>query len=58
MTVTMASPTPQKKTQPHYEEFKDILDKNKASMLPEHRPYDCPIDLQLVKDPLWDQFII
>ena len=54
----MASPTPRKKTQPHYEEFKDILDKNKASMLPEHRPYDCPIDLQLVKDPLWDQFII
>ena len=29
-----------------YAEFKDLFDKEKADILPEHRPYDCPIDLE------------
>lgn len=29
-----------------YEEFKDVFEKKNADMLPEHRPYDCAIDLQ------------
>ena len=28
-----------------YTEFSDVFDKVKANRLPEHRPYDCPIDL-------------
>ena len=40
---------------PHkYKEFADVFDKVKVSTLPEHRPYDCPIDLQLGKEPLWE----
>ena len=34
-----------------YEEFVDI--KFKASTLPKHQHYDCPIDLQPRKEPLW-----
>jgi transposase InsO family protein len=34
-----------------YQEFADIFDKEKASRLPEHRPYDCPIDLVEGKQP-------
>ena len=30
-----------------------MFDKVKANRLPEHRPYDCPIDLQLGKEPPW-----
>ena len=29
-----------------YEEFTNIFDKVKASTLPKHQPYDCPIDPQ------------
>ena len=36
-----------------YTEFSDVFDKVKANRLPEHRPYDCPIDLQPGKDPPW-----
>ena len=36
-----------------YQEFQDVFNKDKASRLPEHRPYDCPIDLQPGKDPPW-----
>ena len=36
-----------------YIEFSDVFDKVKASRLPEHRPYDCPIDLQPGKEPPW-----
>ena len=28
-----------------YKEFKDVFQKKNADMLPEHRPYDCAIDL-------------
>ena len=39
---------------PHkYNDFADVFDKEKANILPEHRPYDCPIDLQPGKDPPW-----
>ena len=39
---------------PHkYKEFADVFDKVKAGILPEHRPYDCPIDLQPGKEPPW-----
>ena len=30
-----------------------MFDKVKANRLPEHRPYDCPIDLQPGKEPPW-----
>lgn len=36
-----------------YEEFQDVFDKVKASRLLEHRPYDCPIDLQEDTQPPW-----
>ena len=36
-----------------YKEFSDVFDKVKANTLSEHRPYDCPIDLQPGKEPLW-----
>ena len=36
-----------------YKEFADVFDKVKADILPEHRPYDCPIDLQLGKEQPW-----
>ena len=36
-----------------YIEFSDVFDKVKANRLPEHRPYDCPIDLQPGKEPSW-----
>jgi transposase InsO family protein len=36
-----------------YAEFSDVFDKVKATKLPQHRPYDCPIDLQPGKEPPW-----
>ena len=36
-----------------YLDFEDIFNKAKASSLPDHRPYDCPIDLQPGKEPPW-----
>ena len=30
----------------------------RTRLISKHRPYDCPIDLQLMKDPQWNQFII
>ena len=29
-----------------YKDFEDVFQKKNADMLPEHRPYDCAIDLQ------------
>src|SRR4051794_1940565 len=29
-----------------YKDFQDVFDKEQADILPEHRPYDCPIDLK------------
>ncbi len=29
-----------------YRDFSDVFEKRNADRLPEHRPYDCPIDLQ------------
>jgi hypothetical protein len=29
-----------------YSDFKDVFSKENADILPEHRPYDCPIDLK------------
>ena len=54
--ITMPTPTQQKSTTllpTKYQEFQDVFNKDKASRLPEHRPYDCPIDLQPGKDPPW-----
>ena len=36
-----------------YQEYADVFDKVKASVLPKHRPYDCPIDLQPGQEPPW-----
>ena len=36
-----------------YEEYADVFDKVKASVLPKHRSYDCPIDLQPGQEPPW-----
>ena len=36
-----------------YQEYVDVFDKVKASVLPKHRSYDCPIDLQPGKEPPW-----
>ena len=30
-----------------YEAFQYVFNKNKATSLPKHQPYDCPIDLNL-----------
>ena len=52
----MPTPTQQKSSTllpTKYQEFQDVFNKDKASRLPEHRPYDCPIDLQPGKDPPW-----
>ena len=35
------------------EEYADVFDKVKASVLPKHRLYDCPIDLQPGQEPPW-----
>jgi hypothetical protein len=42
---------PQSKPKPvklfeKYKDFVDVFEKNKVDQLPEHRPYDCPIDLE------------
>jgi hypothetical protein len=34
-----------------YQEYTDVFDKAKASVLPKFQPYDCPIDLQPGKEP-------
>ena len=36
-----------------YLEFEYVFNKSKTSTLPDHRPYDCLIDLQLGKEPPW-----
>ena len=36
-----------------YQEYVDVFDKVKASVLPNHRSYDCPIDLQPGKEQQW-----
>ena len=36
-----------------YQEFSDVFDKVKATTLPDHCPYDCPIDLHAEKEPPW-----
>ena len=33
--------------------YADVFDKVKTNTLPQHRPHDCPIDLQLGKEPPW-----
>jgi len=48
---------PQSKLKPvklleKYKDFADVFEKNKANQLPEHRPYDCPIDLKDTHHPL------
>ena len=55
-TVTMNSSSPPKSEVVlpiKYQQFADVFDKVKASKLPEHRLYDCPIDLQPGKEPPW-----
>ena len=55
--IAMPTPTQHLKSstllQTKYQEFQDFFNKDKAARLPEHRPYDCPIDLQPGKDPPW-----
>ena len=36
-----------------YHQYIDVFDQVKASTLPRHRLYDCPIDLQPEKEPPW-----
>ena len=36
-----------------YYHYVDVFDKVKSSILPHHWLYDCPIDLQLGKEPPW-----
>ena len=36
-----------------YTKFKDIFDKTQAAVLPEHRPYDCAIELLPGTQPPW-----
>ena len=36
-----------------YLEFEDVFNKSKASILPDHRPYNCPIGLQPGKELPW-----
>jgi hypothetical protein len=38
---TSTNPLPEK-----YKDFQDVFDKQQADILPEHRQYDCPIDLK------------
>ena len=42
---------PKKKLPKKYEEFAVVFYKAKANTLLEHRPYDCPIDLQPQQEP-------
>ena len=49
--VIYATPTSEEKTSTtgipeQYKDFEDVFQKKNADMLPEHRPYDCAIDLQ------------
>ena len=49
--IIYATPTSGEKTSTtsipeQYKEFEDVFQKKSADMLPEHRPYDCAIDLQ------------
>lgn len=49
--VIFAAPTSVEKSSStsiseQYKDFKDVFQKKNADMLPEHRPYDCAIDLQ------------
>ena len=49
--IIYATPTSREKTSTtsileQYKEFEDVFQKKSADMLPEHRPYDCAIDLQ------------
>ena len=37
-----------------YHHYVDVFYKVKASSLPHHGPYDCPIDLQLGKESAWE----
>jgi hypothetical protein len=30
----------------HYKEYQDVFEKKNTDLLPQHRPYDCTIDLQ------------
>jgi hypothetical protein len=34
-----------------YEEYRDMFEKKNADTLPQHRPYDCGIELQEVAQP-------
>ncbi|CAG8538340.1 22941_t:CDS:2 [Cetraspora pellucida] len=40
-----------------YNNFNDVFDKKEANRLPEHRPYDCAIDLAPEKQPLMETYI-
>jgi hypothetical protein len=44
-TPTRKNATPTFVIPKQYEGFKDVFEKKNADMLPEHRPYDCAIDL-------------
>ena len=54
LLVKHSSTTKQESTVQHlekYHHYADVLEKVKANTLPHHRPYDCPIDLQMEKEP-------
>ena len=43
--LTLLAPPPITRLPAQYEEFLDVFEKKNAERLPEHRLYDCPIDL-------------
>ena len=51
--VPIPSSSPQKSEVVLPIKYQDVFDKVKASKIPEHQLYDCPIDLQPGKEPQW-----
>ena len=41
-----------------YQDFQDVLEKKNEDAPPEHRPYDCPIDLEQGTTPPYGAFIV
>ena len=50
---TEPSPSPPQALPVKYHDFVDVFSKKNADILPQHRPYDCPIDLEPGTQPPW-----
>jgi len=51
--VTAVQDSPEGKVPPEFQQFLGIMSKEAAEVLPQHRPYDCKIDLQEGSTPPW-----